>query len=418
MDGYCKESSRWVSLLVAEAYYPDAKFSPIRQPTSTGPRTSTLSSSPSSPSSSSSTSSSLHKPFMSSVNSINAPFLSNSAVTSQALHQALAQPSLSVYQSPNNALKYSFPSVNNALPGDYNHYDNLFSRRASVPSTSAAKQPKFASSLRYKLATSQPSAAAATSWPTYSPQQVQQMWQQYHQALGLVQPLKPAVRSSFDYHTQPQSHQHRLQPQSQSSSHHHPSSSNGGLIASLFSSTGATSTSPATFTNRWFGSGPSSRSSEARPRSFQGDLHPHHHHHRSVSSADQIVSRSGATYVGEEEPETTSSNSNEGRSVASGLSVAGETSLTGTINSAAQSVPSSSVSSSSDLQPDHNVSGSVSSVTSNLGEQNDEECDGYDANGCYVIRVYYDWFLVPGSCKCWKRTSSGSFDTLKRIFIG
>jgi len=30
------------------------------------------------------------------------------------------------------------------------------------------------------------------------------------------------------------------------------------------------------------------------------------------------------------------------------------------------------------------------------------ECDGFDKIGCYVVRVYYDWFLVNGSCKCWK----------------
>lgn len=26
----------------------------------------------------------------------------------------------------------------------------------------------------------------------------------------------------------------------------------------------------------------------------------------------------------------------------------------------------------------------------------DEQCDGYDKIGCYIVRVYYDWFLVPG----------------------
>lgn len=44
------------------------------------------------------------------------------------------------------------------------------------------------------------------------------------------------------------------------------------------------------------------------------------------------------------------------------------------------------------------------------------ECDGTDAIGCYTVRVYYDWFLVPGSCKCWKK--QGSFDALKKIFTG
>ncbi|XP_073999656.1 spaetzle domain-containing protein 6 isoform X2 [Rhodnius prolixus] len=36
--------------------------------------------------------------------------------------------------------------------------------------------------------------------------------------------------------------------------------------------------------------------------------------------------------------------------------------------------------------------------------KNDEnlQCDGYDTNGCYQVRLYYDWFLIPGSCKCWR----------------
>ncbi|XP_068965472.1 uncharacterized protein spz6 isoform X1 [Bombus flavifrons] len=29
-------------------------------------------------------------------------------------------------------------------------------------------------------------------------------------------------------------------------------------------------------------------------------------------------------------------------------------------------------------------------------------CDGVDEMGCFQVRLYYDWFLVPGSCKCWR----------------
>merc|ERR1719384_1136631 len=36
---------------------------------------------------------------------------------------------------------------------------------------------------------------------------------------------------------------------------------------------------------------------------------------------------------------------------------------------------------------------------SGAAEQN---CDGQDELGCYNVRLYYDWFLIPGSCKCWK----------------
>ncbi|KAF8795817.1 hypothetical protein HNY73_000272 [Argiope bruennichi] len=31
-----------------------------------------------------------------------------------------------------------------------------------------------------------------------------------------------------------------------------------------------------------------------------------------------------------------------------------------------------------------------------------QHCDGVDHIGCFVVRLYYDWFLVNGSCKCWK----------------
>ena len=31
-----------------------------------------------------------------------------------------------------------------------------------------------------------------------------------------------------------------------------------------------------------------------------------------------------------------------------------------------------------------------------------QNCDGYDDLGCFHVRLYYDWFLIPGSCKCWK----------------
>lgn len=55
------------------------------------------------------------------------------------------------------------------------------------------------------------------------------------------------------------------------------------------------------------------------------------------------------------------------------------------------------------------------------------ECDGHDKIGCYVVRVYYDWFLVNGSCKCWKTVASqtgasgagaNSNSFLRRIFNG
>ena len=55
------------------------------------------------------------------------------------------------------------------------------------------------------------------------------------------------------------------------------------------------------------------------------------------------------------------------------------------------------------------------------GDASKKQCDGYDKIGCYNIRVYYDWFLVNGSCKCYRTSSSGLNginETIKRIFIG
>jgi len=36
------------------------------------------------------------------------------------------------------------------------------------------------------------------------------------------------------------------------------------------------------------------------------------------------------------------------------------------------------------------------------GSSPSQNCDGYDDLGCFHVRLYYDWFLIPGSCKCWK----------------
>ena len=49
-----------------------------------------------------------------------------------------------------------------------------------------------------------------------------------------------------------------------------------------------------------------------------------------------------------------------------------------------------------------------------------KECDGYDKIGCFIIRVYYDWFLVNGSCKCWTapKHHNSINEAIKRIFIG
>ncbi|XP_015512643.1 uncharacterized protein spz6 [Neodiprion pinetum] len=39
---------------------------------------------------------------------------------------------------------------------------------------------------------------------------------------------------------------------------------------------------------------------------------------------------------------------------------------------------------------------------SQFQQQQQQHCDGVDDMGCFQVRLYYDWFLVPGSCKCWR----------------
>ena len=43
------------------------------------------------------------------------------------------------------------------------------------------------------------------------------------------------------------------------------------------------------------------------------------------------------------------------------------------------------------------------SISDNI--ETTEYCDGYDQIGCIQIRLFYDWFLVQGACKCWKPPS-------------
>ncbi|XP_065217347.1 uncharacterized protein spz6 [Planococcus citri] len=43
-----------------------------------------------------------------------------------------------------------------------------------------------------------------------------------------------------------------------------------------------------------------------------------------------------------------------------------------------------------------------SSETKSSSNTRKVHCDGVDELGCFQVRLYYDWFLVPGSCKCWR----------------
>ncbi|XP_033152058.1 uncharacterized protein LOC117135724 [Drosophila mauritiana] len=48
------------------------------------------------------------------------------------------------------------------------------------------------------------------------------------------------------------------------------------------------------------------------------------------------------------------------------------------------------------------ASDGTSSGAAGSASQTDAHCDGHDELGCFQVRLYYDWFLIPGSCKCWR----------------
>lgn len=48
------------------------------------------------------------------------------------------------------------------------------------------------------------------------------------------------------------------------------------------------------------------------------------------------------------------------------------------------------------------ASDGTSSGAAGSAAQVDAHCDGHDELGCFQVRLYYDWFLIPGSCKCWR----------------
>ncbi|CAK1589399.1 unnamed protein product [Parnassius mnemosyne] len=48
-------------------------------------------------------------------------------------------------------------------------------------------------------------------------------------------------------------------------------------------------------------------------------------------------------------------------------------------------------------QPPHSPEEAVDSSS-----EKSVHCDANVSLGCYQVRLYYDWFLVPGSCKCWR----------------
>ncbi|GJQ76762.1 hypothetical protein Trydic_g15604 [Trypoxylus dichotomus] len=50
----------------------------------------------------------------------------------------------------------------------------------------------------------------------------------------------------------------------------------------------------------------------------------------------------------------------------------------------------------------HKRAGLQAAPVDSTSTQKPSHCDGVDNLGCFQVRLYYDWFLIPGSCKCWR----------------
>ncbi|CAG2054894.1 unnamed protein product, partial [Timema podura] len=48
------------------------------------------------------------------------------------------------------------------------------------------------------------------------------------------------------------------------------------------------------------------------------------------------------------------------------------------------------------------TSNNANTTTQAPSRGSSSHCDGVDEFGCFQVRLYYDWFLIPGSCKCWR----------------
>ena len=416
MDGACKEASRWVSLLVAEVYYPNAK-----QPLSTIlPQSSQL------------------KPTayntlnnLQNVNELasklNGPHLPSSTAAAFA-----TDPNLVNYDLFNSLLPTSYSP-------EYNHYDQTFARRASKnhQTTSQATNPK----LNYPAVLS---TAASYSMPQY-----QELFNQYNpefnlnnlnnQYLAAYQPnynqqplvsaqqfaaaptkqsktLTPAqaqIQQLVDLYQQQYLKQAYLAQLAKSSK------SNGnnvysGLIDGL---------NPAASMN--YPTVVSQSPSVGLPAGSQAINLPQQSMIGGKLLNDpkqnEIKPRSFDTVNSHKILESTlmkSSYINEAAASNGDKIISNDSNQPADLNGMGNNANGNGMNSMNNQAA--SPGGQNTEANENGGsKESSEECDGYDTNGCYVIRVYYDWFLVNGSCKCWKTNSkTGSLETLRKMLYG
>lgn len=415
MDGMCKESSRWVSLLVAEVYYPNAK-----QPLS----------------------SMMPQPSQLKSTVYNAL---NTMQNLNGLNNKVNGQSLPGYSNDGNAINYEL--FNSLLPtnyNEYNHYDQTFARRASFKSNNQPNSPVTPAANSKPAAISNNYPAATYSIPqyqelnlnslnnlknqyqAYQPNYAQQASQQitnyfqnnpqYSAKLNQAFNANPQARAQFQQLIDLYNQQNVKQPQYNNQQLLKSKSNINagyGLIDSLTSE--ASMMFPTVV----------SQSSGAQPQAGfnQPIIQP-------IQPQNLQQLQQQAKQQNEIKPRSfdTLNNQNILESTLMKSSYINNNEEAAASNNEKTILNDQNVNQPTDLN-NNNMNGNSNQVQPNQNDQNEnssrenansgEECDGYDSNGCYLIRVYYDWFLVGGSCKCWKANAKqGSFEALKKMFIG
>lgn len=386
MDGACKEAARWTSLLVAEVYYPNAK-----QPLSgILPQSSQL------------------KPTV--YNALNG--LQNE-LTSKLNAPHLPASAGAAFANDPNLVNYEM--FNSLLPAtynhEYNHYDQTFARRASKqPNAAPSNQP---ANQNQKLAYTNGALSSAAS---YSMPQYQELFNQYNAEFNLnnlnnqylaayqpnynqqpqqytaaapakqskaVTPAQAQMQQLVDLYQQQFLKQQYLAQLAKSS----PSKSNANAYNTLIDSLqSAASMNYPTIVSQSPSVGPAVGSQAMPQQSMiggklndpkQNEIKP-----RSFDTVNHKILESTlmkSSYINNEE------------TAASNVDKMNDQSSNQPADNNANGMQNQAATAGSPNGAEPNETGS--------SKESSEECDGYDQNGCYVIRVYYDWFLVNGSCK-------------------
>lgn len=409
-DGVCHESPRWVSLLVAEIYYPNTIFSPqagvigdhgnngnqISNHMATSSSTSNIQQMTNSDQQHHLHPKSAHDPLQmtDSLNSYNHNL--NNAFISAANELGWDPNNVNNMQHLANAYNYQLMQRNGLTPGNAQPVVEARSSQTSNIATQASSPAASISSAFGQTFVNQPIAQQQQQQQLYLQQQQQP--QQYHNTLLSNQQM--AQTYSNDY----------IVALATAALQQNPNLNINDIINSL------------QFTQKRKKRDVSSSVQRSTRNQFNNQMNSDIHRPsplESLTSINDINSQPLATQqtssINQYKPMQPPISSHQQKSSMVESNIG---------NHVPVGTQSNQIDTSTNQLP---TTTNSADNNGNNNSGNQVECDGHDKIGCYVVRVYYDWFLVNGSCKCWKtstgsqqigtQTSSGN-SFLRRIFTG